>query len=215
VDAHLIARLLRPFVEASPELIQQTSAYVSLLLKWNARINLTAVREPDEIITRHFGESLFAANRLLEPQSDETVLDIGSGAGFPGLPLAMFTPGAQVSLIEANAKKVAFLNEVISTLGLKNVRVVRERAEAYAGEARLVTMRAVESFEKTLPVAQAKVCVGGRLALLIGNSQVAWARRLANEITWGDAVPVPNSHSRVLFAGTKRVTGGFSEIPSP
>src|SRR5262249_50106288 len=156
----------------------------------------------DEIITRHFGESFFAASRLLEPDSDETVLDIGSGAGFPGLPLAMFAPGTQVILIEANAKKVAFLNEVISTLGLKNARVVRERAEAYVDEAGLVTMRAVEAFEKTLPVAQAKVRGGGRLALLIGNSQVASARRLASEITWGNTVPVPNSHSRVLLAGT-------------
>jgi 16S rRNA (guanine527-N7)-methyltransferase len=206
VDPATIAALLRPFVELSSEQLAQTSMYVDLLLKWNAKVNLTAVRNPDEIITRHFGESFFAAARLA-PLRD-TAIDLGSGAGFPGLPLAMFTPHVQVTLIESNGKKAAFLSEVISALGLGNARVFSQRAESYPAKADLVTMRAVEKFERALPVALDLVRDGGRLALMIGASQVARAKMLAAQLRWQEAVAIPGGHSRVLAVGTKRVIVG-------
>src|SRR5207248_10920276 len=103
-----------PFLEsdelAAPHLAQ-LSAYLELLLRWNRRINLTAVREPHEIVTRHFGESLFAARHLLPPATTLEVADLGSGAGFPGLPLKIIRPLARVALIESQSKKSTFLNE--------------------------------------------------------------------------------------------------------
>jgi len=224
VDVDTIAQLTRPFGELSPELLQQTSIYIQLLLKWNAKINLTAVRDPRDIVTRHFGESFFAAQQLLKvqpvhsglavhpPSQQVSVIDLGSGAGFPGLPLAMFAPEAQVTLIESNARKVAFLNEVISALAVKNARVVRQRAEEYPANAELVTMRAVEMFERVLPVARSLVEEGGRLALMIGAAQAPVAQELVKAMVWSEAVVVPGSHSRVLLVGTKTGTSGMKQV---
>ncbi|HEY6307213.1 MAG TPA: 16S rRNA (guanine(527)-N(7))-methyltransferase RsmG [Candidatus Angelobacter sp.] len=208
MDSASIAGLLRPFATLSNEQLSRTSTYIDLLLKWNAKVNLTAVRRPEEIVTRHFGESFFAATQLLAVSRPETVIDVGSGAGFPGLPLAMFAPAAQVTLIEANGRKAAFLNEAIAALELKNAKVVSQRAETYPGIANLVTMRAVEKFEKALPLALRLVGEGGRIALMIGSSQLATARALAGGVSWNEPLPVPGGHSRVLAVGTKLVNVG-------
>ena len=93
-----IAELLAPFSggEAlAPALLEQLQAYLDLLLHWNARMNLTAVRDPEAIVTRHFGESLFAARVLLRDAGAAacaTLADVGSGAGFPGVPMKLFSP---------------------------------------------------------------------------------------------------------------------------
>jgi len=214
VDTTAIARLLRPFVELEEAQLASISTYIDLLLKWNARVNLTAVRNPEEIVTRHFGESLFAVRTLMpsafeRPVSagqggQQTVIDLGSGAGFPGLPFAMFVPAAQVMLIESNNKKAAFLNEVISALGVKNAKVFSQRAEEYPGRADLVTMRAVEQFEKALAIAVGLVAKQGRVALMIGISQMILARSFAPDVDWEESVTVPGGHSRVLLVGTRK-----------
>src|SRR5437899_2456714 len=120
MDAARIAALLHPFVERTlPEVqLRQISTYIDLLLRWNARITLTAILDPDEIVTRHFGESFFLARHLFpEPDDRGTVpsppsvgtrvLDIGSGAGFPGLPLKIWAPSISLTLVESNHKKAA------------------------------------------------------------------------------------------------------------
>jgi 16S rRNA (guanine527-N7)-methyltransferase len=207
VDSATIAAILRPFVELSPEDVAQTSTYVDLLLKWNAKINLTAVRDAEAIVARHFGESFFAAKRLA-PKPGDTVIDLGSGAGFPGLPLAMLAPAVRVTLIESNGKKAAFLNEVIFALQLKNAKVFCQRAETFSDRADLVVMRAVEKFEKALAVALGMVREGGRVGLMIGDSQLAAARALAGGVRWEEPILVPGGHSRVLAVGTNPVTVG-------
>ena len=208
VDAERIAELLRPFVVLDSRQLAATSAYLDLLLKWNAKMNLTAVRIPEEMITRHFGESFFAARKLVCGSKAVSVIDLGSGAGFPGLPLAIFAPEVQVTLLEAHGRKAAFLNEVVSALQLSNVRVVRERGESYSASADLVTMRAVEVFARSLPVALNLAKVGGRLGLMIGASQVSAAKAATPGVAWEDAVRIPGSESRVLLIGTKSVTVG-------
>jgi len=105
VETAAIARLLEPFIEFDETRLLSISMYIDLLLKWNARINLTAIREPGEIVQRHFGESLFAAKHLLEQKLPQTAIDLGSGAGFPGVPFAMLAPDVQVTLIETKKKK--------------------------------------------------------------------------------------------------------------
>lgn len=207
VDIDAIARLLRPYAELSAEQLALTSQYLDLLLKWNARVNLTAVRDPQQMITRHFGESFFAAAHLIGRNWQGRVIDVGSGAGFPGLPIAMWAPAAQVTLIESNGKKAAFLNEVIYSLGLKNAKVFSRRAEEFADKAELVTMRAVEKFQSVLPIALRLVAEGGRIGLMIGVAQVQVAKDQSRGFIWGEPVTVPGGHSRVLLVGIKMVTG--------
>ena len=208
VDTGEIARLLRPYVELTERQLAQTSTYIDVLLKWNARVNLTSVREPAAIVTRHFGESFFAAKSLVSVDWTGAAVDVGSGAGFPGIPLAMYAPEAKVTLIESQGKKAAFLNEVIHALGLSQVKVFSRRAEEYAGSADLVTMRAVEKFERALPEACRLVAPGGCLALMIGDAQIGRAIGLLSGLKWDKPIAVPGSERRVLLTGTRMVTVG-------
>ena len=174
-----IAEILRPYLPQGAfdpnSLFSDISTYIDILERWNARTNLTAIREPREMLTRHFGESLFAAHHLLDRDSKIEVIDLGSGAGFPGLPLKLWAPTIRLTLIESQNKKATFLREVVRTLHLKDVEVFCGRGETYAGKADLVTMRAVEKFEDALRVAAGFACEGGRLGVLIGSSQVRTA----------------------------------------
>jgi 16S rRNA (guanine527-N7)-methyltransferase len=210
VDRAIIARLLQPFAALDAKQLDRISSYLDLLLKWNAKTNLTSVRIPEEIVTRHFGESLFAASRLLAPGAGATVIDLGSGAGFPGLPFAIWSPVVQVTLLESNARKAAFLNEVIHALQLTNARALRQRGEDNPGQADLVTMRAVEEFAKSAPVALKLVQAAGRLALMIGSAQVDQAKALLRDVTWDPIIPVPGSRARVILSGTKLAKVGRS-----
>jgi len=176
--------------------------YIDLLLKWNAKLNLTAIRDPQEIITRHFGESLFAARQLFPPgDSHESVIDVGSGAGFPGLPLKLWCPNLELTLVESNRRKATFLREVIRALDLKSAVVLTERAESVSLRADLVTLRAVERFERILPVAFGLVKPGGRIALLIGEMQVRGAQSALPTVVWKDPVPIPLTRNGRLLIG--------------
>lgn len=168
-------------------------------------MNLTAVRVPEEIVQRHFGESFFAANHALSQRLVKSVIDLGSGAGFPGVPFAMLAPDVQITLIESNQKKATFLRELIYVLDLKNVNIFSERAEHYAQSAELVTMRAVEKFDKALPLALRLAEPGGQIALMVGSSQIVVARELTPHVDWSEPVVIPGGHSRVLLVGTKIV----------
>src|SRR5215813_3063066 len=127
LDAARMVALLAPFLDKAdppPQLIAQLQTYLDLLLRWNARINLTAVRDPEQIVTRHFGESLLAGRVLLQCGALDsggkaaTLADLGSGAGLPGIPIKLLSPQTHTTLIEANHKKAAFLREVIRHLNL-------------------------------------------------------------------------------------------------
>ena len=195
----------------SPAQLQDISTYIDLLQRWNARINLTAIRDPEEIVTRHFGESLFAASHLFPKCSSvssassvvkafDSVADVGSGAGFPGLPLKLWAPEIELTLIESNHKKSTFLHEVTRALTLTNVNIQTARAESLpASSFGTVTLRAVERFEAILPTAAALVAPGGRLALLISSAQLAQARSILPALAWSDPYPVPQSRSRILM----------------
>lgn len=202
-----MAELLRPFLEGStlsPAQFEALQTYLSLLLRWNARTNLTAVRDEESIVTRHIGESLFAARRLLDDSAPNiSVIDVGSGAGFPGLPLKIYAPQIELTLIESQNKKVTFLRELIRSLRLEHTQVFAGRAETFAGKADLVTMRAVEKFEKIVQVAAALVRPDpvARLALLIGEVQASEAARLVPEFRWAAPVHIPLSSARAVLVG--------------
>jgi 16S rRNA (guanine(527)-N(7))-methyltransferase RsmG len=281
-----IAELLDPFLGPADQrpntqnLLQRISTYIDLLRRWNARVNLTAIRDEEQIVTRHFGESLFAARRLFpvnkngpgmphfwpilpevgistkasEPATEEefgapekesladnreraalqgrvdalkgkgalaptasedrrpntdarvTVVDIGSGAGFPGIPIKLWAPGIYLTLIESNHKKATFLREIARALTLTDINIQTARAESLGGSLfDVVTLRAVERFESVLPVAAALVAPAGRLALLIGQSQLSPTQSALPNLTWSSLDPIPNSNSRVLAIATRPV----------
>jgi 16S rRNA (guanine527-N7)-methyltransferase len=204
-----IAELLRPFTredEPSPALVEDLSSYLDLLLKWNARVNLTAIRAPEQIVTRHFGESLFAAQLLFRNDGERslTVADVGSGAGFPGIPLKLWAPQVQLTLIESQNKKATFLREVVRALTLERSEVFIGRAEEWGKLADVVTMRAVEKFERSLPVAAGLVAPGGRIGLLIGAGQFDAARQMVGDgWRWHDPVAIPRSEDRVVAVANR------------
>jgi len=176
LSAEAIAALLRPYLlpEANvPDgMYQQLAQYLELLRKWNARTNLTAIRDPEEMVRRHFGESLFAAQHLgTEPADCKTLLDFGSGAGFPGLPIQLYRPDLQVTLGESQNKKATFLREVVRTLGLKT-EVWSGRVEAMPAARRfdVVALRAVDNMQAAIEVAQTRV--SHRMLLLTTSRQV-------------------------------------------
>ena len=201
-----IAELLAPLLDPdslSPHQLRQVSIYLELLLRWNARIGLTAVRTPEEIVTRHFGESFFAARQLFSPDAPAgTAIDIGSGAGFPGFPLKIFYPSLDLTLVESNNKKVAFLREVTRALHLESgVRVLASRAEDVETSGSLVTLRAVERFENALPIARKFIATNGRLALLIGSAQRQTAESSLSDLRWEEPIALPLSTNRILLIG--------------
>jgi 16S rRNA (guanine527-N7)-methyltransferase len=214
MDYARIASLLAPFTpaELTRQQLGQVSAYLELLLHWNSTpakpsVNLTSVRQPEEIITRHFGESFFLASQVFPTQPTGTLsaIDVGSGAGFPGLPLKIYAPWLELTLIESQQKKATFLREVIRALTLTDINVFSGRLEEFASErnspsANLVTLRAVERFAQALPVAAKLMAHNGRLALLIGSSQIELAQRTLSEFKWQQPpLAVPLSSARVLL----------------
>ncbi|HYW38698.1 MAG TPA: 16S rRNA (guanine(527)-N(7))-methyltransferase RsmG [Terriglobales bacterium] len=213
MDTAGIAALLEPFLDhpLAPPQLDQISTYIDLLLRWNARINLTAIRSPDEIVARHFGESFFLARHLF-PKSvaphPPRVLDIGSGAGFPALPLKIWAPHIHLTLVESNHKKAAFLREVARTLTLTNINVLTDRAEILAARqdfprAEVVTLRAVEHFDTILPQAVTFLAPNATLALLISTAQIPHLTTLTT-LQWHPPIPVPQSHARVLSIGVRK-----------
>lgn len=261
------AEMGRPFPGAvlSEHQLQSILTYINILLRWNARTNLTAIRDPEEIITRHFGESLFAARHLfpqdhvslgfkLDPAAHNPaeelgaprlsrtlreggelpndqrrvvlndLLDLGSGAGFPGLPIKIWTPHIHLTLVESNQKKATFLKEVCRALTLTDVNVLAIRAEMPHDNppaspdhssakanlsprpipiANVVTLRAVEGFDQALSIADSLVAPKGRLALLISRQQLSIAQTQASSYVWQNPTPIPQSSSRILLIGKR------------
>ncbi len=183
---HEIAGLIAPFYgEADDTLLRQLSTYLDLLVRWNARTNLTAVHDPEAMLRVHFGESLFAARHL--PEGAKTLLDVGSGAGFPGLPIQLARPALRVTLAESQGKKASFLREVVRTLDMET-EVWAARVEIMPADRLfdVVTMRAVDNREAALEAAWRRVAEGGMLAHLTSASAA------------GEGIPIPGSDRRVL-----------------
>jgi 16S rRNA (guanine(527)-N(7))-methyltransferase RsmG len=263
-------RSRREPVVLSPSQLNSISTYIDLLLHWNARINLTAIRNEEEIVTRHFGESLFAATHLFpkvypvnpvpsvvkgvgvevpeaqspkpearlanhrfpfypvsssvssvssvvrgfdsafelandqRPTTNDRVADIGSGAGFPGIPIKLWAPNISVTLIESSHKKSTFLKEVVRALTLTDINIQNARAETLPPATfDVVTLRAVERPTEILPVAAALLARNGRLALLISSSQLEKTIQTLPNLSWAPPIPIPQSQSRVLLIGTQ------------
>lgn len=178
-----IAFLLTPYLAGtapSESLYAKLSTYLDLLLKWNARTNLTAIRNPEEIVQRHFGESLFTGIQLAQRLApDATLLDLGSGAGFPGLPIQLLLPSLKITLAESQNKKSTFLREVVRTFNLPT-EVHAARAETLQRPFDAVTLRAVDNMTQALAAAKPLLTPAGLLVILA-----------TEPFFTGDSIPLP------------------------
>jgi 16S rRNA (guanine527-N7)-methyltransferase len=188
--------------ETRPKLLD----YLALMQKWNRTYNLTAVREPSKMVSHHLLDCLAAAPHL----DARTILDVGSGAGLPGIPLALALPKAAVTLLESNHKKAAFLQQAKTELKLDNVSVARERVEAWQpGQPfEIVVSRAFSDLAEFVALAGRHVAPGGRLAAMKGIypheeiTQLPAGWKLDNAIKL--AVPGLRGERHLLLIGRAR-----------
>ena len=142
--------------------ISKFERYLDLLLQWNEKFNLTAITDKDEIEEKHFIDSIELVKYF--DLKNKTLLDVGSGAGFPGIPLAIVEPTLQITLLESNGKRVSFLHEVVKELELKNVQIIQGRAEELGTREKydIVTARAVKELNVLLEICFYLVKVDGQ-----------------------------------------------------
>ncbi len=197
-----IAEALVSFqIVASDDQTSKIREYIALLLRWNRSISLTTVTEPLEIVARHFGECMYAANLL--PVENCRLADVGTGAGFPGLALKIARPDLQVVLIESNKKKCAFLFEVVRVLQLENVEIRSERFEGIRPEtvsADIVTCRAVGEFKELLRWSRRALMHQGHLVLWLGADDATRIARAGGWV-WQPAQRIPESQRRFILIG--------------
>ncbi len=160
-------------IKFTEEQLNQFYKYMNLLLEWNEKINLTAITDPNEVILKHFIDSL-TINKYIKENS--TLADVGTGAGFPGIPLKILRPDLKITLVDSLNKRINFLNEVINKLNLVNIETVHSRIEDFGKDKKyresfdFVTARAVANLavlsEYLLPIAK----VGGQCVCMKGSS---------------------------------------------
>ena len=188
--------------EPDPALLAAMATYIELLLRWNRKINLTAITDVEEIVYRNFVESFYGARHLEGPAGQ--YCDVGSGAGFPGLALKLIRPGWRVTLLEPTAKKAAFLSEVARALKLSDVEVLTMRwqeAKIQPGTLDAVTARALGGYEKLAEWAHDRLKAGGKLILWVGAEDAEQIRSLPG---WDwSTEPSPAARGRVLLVGAR------------
>lgn len=202
LPAETILRALREFdLTATSEQVLCIQRYMALLLKWNEKINLTAIRDPLEILYRHFCESMFAA--MAVPLDRGRLADVGSGGGFPGLPLKIIRGELEVFLVEANVKKATFLAEAIRELGFEGTRVIVSRYQELSEELTpldVVCSRALGEFATFLTWAGSERIAAKQVVLWIGGGDLDQVRNEPGW-QWREPIPVPHSLRRFLLVG--------------
>src|SRR5579863_59042 len=190
----IIRATLEPYgVTATAPLCDQVRSYIDLLLRWNQKTSLTTVTDPEEILRFHFGESLLAVATV--PIRHGRLADVGSGAGFPAVPIRMVCEGLNVTLIESNQKKATFLAEVARELQLKQLEVRWSRMEDVnlGGEkVDFVTARAIGIDDRFLNWSRTSLNPGGSAVLWLGDADAA---RISQKVhwKWADPVRIPQS----------------------
>lgn len=202
-----ISLALAPFtkgIKLSARQLAQIRDYVELLVLWNRTVSLTAIEDPTEIVARHFGESIMAA--AVVPIQKGRLADVGTGAGFPGLPLKIACPELELVLLEPNQKKCAFLNEIKRRLDLKNVEVSRSRFEQYAPSPSsafdLVCSRALGDYRRLLRWAENVLASSGKVVLWLGEEDSILISRTPNW-SWELPIRIPDSARRVIQVGQR------------
>jgi 16S rRNA (guanine527-N7)-methyltransferase len=121
-------------VQLCPQQLELFHTYLRELSAWNSKTNLTSITQPQEIVVKHFVDSIACSKSIVDLVTNSELLDIGSGAGFPGLPLKIVFPEITVTLLEPTSKKIAFLRHMIGTLGLRHVKAIPKTLQAFAAD---------------------------------------------------------------------------------
>jgi len=193
VFAEVLRERLGSIIELSPLQIEQLEKHFDLLNRWNRVVNLTSLKKPEDLVERHYCESLFMAAHL--PLGPLQIGDIGSGAGFPGIPLAIARPDCSVKLIESHQRKSVFLREAARELA--NVKVIPARAEEITETFDWVASRAVRFSEIERLAAE----LAPNIAILGGAEALS-----KNCFTWNTPITVPWGDQRKLWLGSLRST---------
>lgn len=206
LSADTIRRALGEFqLSPNEQQILYIQQYMSLLLAWNEKINLTAIRDPLEILYRHFCECMFAS--MAVPVENGRLADVGSGAGFPGIPLKIIRPDLQVFLVESNMKKATFLAEVLRNIELPDTKVLVSRYEELGEEVSpldFVCSRALGDFAPFLTWAASQVVAAKQVILWIGGRDIEQVQKSHLGWDWREPIAVPNSLRRYLLVGSRK-----------
>ena len=208
-------------VEISQKQAEQFYTYMELLLEWNEKMNLTAITDPEEVILKHFIDSLTIIPYLKEA---DTVLDIGTGAGFPGIPLKILEENKKFTLLDSLNKRIIFLQTVITELELKNIQAIHGRAEEFVSKERetydIVTSRAVARLNVLLEYMLPFVKVGGRCICMKSfeiEEELKEAKKaieiLGGEIEKIDEITLPNTDIKRKIVVIKKVKNTPSKYP--
>src|SRR5246127_4252810 len=204
LSAELISKALREFqLEATREQVAAIQRYMAMLLAWNEKVNLTAIRDPLEGLYRHFCESMYAA--MAVPLQIGRLADVGSGGGFPGLALKIACPQLQVVLIESNVKKATFLAEVVRELEFSDTRVLVSRYEELGEEIApldFACSRALGEFDKFLAWAGSERVAAKEVVLWVGGRDMEEVKRIKGW-NWKQSLAVPHSLQRFLLIGAR------------
>jgi 16S rRNA (guanine527-N7)-methyltransferase len=190
VFAELLRNQLRGFAELTESQIDLLEKHFFLLQRWNQSLNLTSLKTAEEIIERHYAESLFLGAHL--PAGGLRIVDIGSGAGFPGIPVAILRPECHVTLVESHQRKSVFLRE--AARDLTNIAVSADRIEGVKQTFDWAISRAVK-FEG---IKNAALRVAGKVALLAAEAQPS-----SDCFTWNDPIRLPWGEKRFLWIGIR------------
>ncbi len=200
----LISDVLGRFtVTLTPSQVQAVKIYIDKLLLWNQKVSLTSMKDPEGILSRHFGESMFAVEKA--GITDGRLADVGSGAGFPGLAIKILCPAVEITLIEPVTKKVAFLREAVRSLNLSGVYFVQKRFEQLdrgQGSFDWVCSRALGGHEGIVSWASDRLSPTGSLLFWVGSKD-AGRISLISDWTW-EASLLPQSEKRYLLIGKRR-----------
>ena len=206
LDLDCLARDFADYeLELSRAQLEQVQTYLRLLLRWNERVNLTGLRDPRRIVRELFCESIYLTRITLLTGK---LLDIGSGAGFPGLALKVAAPHLAVVLLEPSHRKCAFLKEAVRTLQLSDVLVVDQRLADYSlsceGLFEVATTRAVAIGNRFVRDVRSMLEAGGKFVVFSSRGLVGRVVHVNGGFYWAEPRPIPHTHGRMIVLGVAK-----------
>lgn len=197
-------------IKLTNQQLAQLEKFYNLLNEWNEKINLTRITNKEDVYLKHFYDSL-TITRVVDLTKINTLCDVGTGAGFPGVVLKICFPNLNVTLVDSLNKRVNYLNDIIEKLSLKNIKAIHARGEEFKGDFDIVTARAVANTEKLLKYTMHLVNKQGLLIAMKGNVDneltpelITKINKLYKLITIDKfTLPVENSHRSLVVIGKK------------
>ena len=168
-------------INITKDQLDQLNHFCNIMLEWNEKINLTRITEEQDVYLKHFYDSL-TLNKAIDLKEVNTLCDVGTGAGFPGIVIKIVFPNIKITLIDSLQKRVNYLNEVIKRLELKDIKAIHSRGEEYKGSFDVVTSRAVANIEKLVDFTMHLVSKNGVFVAMKGNIEEELSQEVKNKL---------------------------------